>query len=157
MVSGSTTVLYRPYEAGDFAALYAIEEASFEPPFRFTAAYLRRLLENPRAATWVAEEQGVLAGFAVINCKGEPGRTIAYIDTIEVTQGRRGQGIGGALLNHIEDSAKAASASRIWLHVDAENTSAIRLYETHGYALEGKKEGFYPQKRAALIYAKRFQ
>jgi ribosomal-protein-alanine N-acetyltransferase len=157
VVSGSTTVLYRPYEAGDFAALYTIEEASFEPPFRFTSAYLHRLVENPRAATWVAEKEGVLAGFAVVNCKEqEPGRTIAYIDTIEVIQNWRGQGIGGALLNHMEDSAKAAGASLIWLHVDAENTSAIRLYETHGYALEGRKEGFYPQKRTALIYAKKF-
>lgn len=148
-------MLYRPYEAGDFAALYAIEEASFEPPFRFTSAYLRRLMENPRAATWVAEEEGVVAGFATVNCREqEPGWTIAYIDTIEVIPSWRGRGIGGSLLRHIEDSAEAAGASLIWLHVDAENASAIRLYEAHGYALEGRKEGFYPKKRAALVYAK---
>lgn len=148
-------MLYRAYKTGDFPALYAIEEASFEPPFRFSSAYLRRLLENPRALAWVGEEEGVPAGFAVANCKEqEPGKTVAYIDTIEVMRERRGRGIGGSLLCHIEDSAKAAGARLIWLHVDAENNSAIRLYEAHGYVQEGRKEGFYPRQRAALVYVK---
>jgi ribosomal protein S18 acetylase RimI-like enzyme len=38
--------------------------------------------------------------------------------------------------------------------VDAENASAIRLYERQGYVCEVREENYYPQGRAALIYAK---
>ncbi len=40
----------------------------------------------------------------------------------------------------------------IWLHVEAANASAIRLYEAHDYRCEGRKENYYPLGQAALIY-----
>jgi ribosomal-protein-alanine N-acetyltransferase len=67
----------------------------------------------------------------------------------------RGRGVGGALLGSIEDSARAAGAGLIWLHVEATNAAAIRLYEAQGYACDGRQENYYPQGRAALIYVKR--
>jgi ribosomal protein S18 acetylase RimI-like enzyme len=45
----------------------------------------------------------------------------------------------------------------IWLHVDAENADAIRLYEKHGYRYENKQEDYYAPGHAALIYAKRLE
>jgi ribosomal protein S18 acetylase RimI-like enzyme len=63
--------------------------------------------------------------------------------------------VGGDLLNRIESSARAAGAQRIWLHVEAANAAAIRLYEAQGYLCEGRQEKFYPESRAALIYRKR--
>ncbi len=148
-------MLYRLYAVKDFAALYAIEETCFDHPFRFSAGYLRKLIANPRAAVWIAEEDGVMAGFAIVKwSEEEPGRKIAYIETIEVAPSWRGRGIGGALLRHIEDSALAVEATHIWLHVDAENSPAICLYEAQGYTCESRQEHFYPRGRAALIYAK---
>ena len=145
---------YRPYNDADFAALYALEEACFEPPFRFGRAYLRRLLASAEAATWVAEEDGELAGFATVRVKEEAEQRIAYIETIEVDRRWRGRGAGSGLLQRIEGSAHTTRAAMIWLHVDAENASAIRLYEKHGYLCQGREENFYPQGRAGLIYIK---
>jgi ribosomal protein S18 acetylase RimI-like enzyme len=147
-------VLYRPYQEGEFAALYALEVACFEPPFRFGREYLRRLVASAQTATWMAEEDGVLAGFATVKWRDEAEGGIAYIETIEVDRMWRGRGVGGELLRRIERSALKAGAGLIWLHVDAENASAIRLYESHGYARKGKEENFYPRGRTALIYAK---
>ncbi|HEY1768547.1 MAG TPA: N-acetyltransferase [Terracidiphilus sp.] len=149
-------MLYRPYEAKDFAALYALEEACFDHPFRFSAGYLRQLLTHPRAAAWIAEEDGILAGFAIVRRGDEgPEGTTAYIETIEVAPNKRGHGVGGELMRRMEGSAQKTGATLLWLHVDEENVAASRLYEAHGYTREGRKEGFYPQGRAALVYAKR--
>ena len=41
-------MLYRLYQPGDFAALYAVEELCFEPPFRFSRAYMRQLIAKPQ-------------------------------------------------------------------------------------------------------------
>jgi ribosomal-protein-alanine N-acetyltransferase len=147
-------MLYRPYRPDDFAQLYAVEVACFEPPFRFSQSYLRQLVRSANAATWIADEDGGIAGFAVVDWTRDAGAVIAYIQTIEVTPERRGRGIGRELLRLIESAAQSAGAQIIWLHVDAENTSAIHLYEMHGYGREGREGNFYPRGRAALVYAK---
>ena len=147
-------MLYRPYEPRDFAALYAIEEICFEPPLRFSRAYMRRLVGSAGAATWIAEEDGELAGFAIVDWNSSGPGAVAYIQTIEVAPQHRGLGAGSELLLRVEASAMAAGARLIWLHVDAENAAAIRLYEAHGYQRQGREEHYYARHRPALIYAK---
>jgi [ribosomal protein S18]-alanine N-acetyltransferase len=147
-------MLYRLFQPADFAPLYAIEELCFEPPFRFSRAFMRQLTQSSRNATWIAEENGEMAGFAIVDLDPSDGAPIAYIQTLEVRPTRRGQGIGAELLRRIESSAKDAGAQSIWLHVDTENASAIRLYEAHGYTRQGREENFYARHRAAFIYRK---
>lgn len=145
---------YRVYQPSDFAALYAVEELCFEPPFRFSRAYMRQLVLSGKSATWIAEEDGELTGFAIVEWASREKVTSAYIATIEVRPGRREKGTGSQLLRRVEDSARAVSAGAIWLHVDAENSAAIRLYEAHGYVRQGREEHFYARHRDAFIYAK---
>lgn len=145
---------YRLYRPADFTELYAIEEACFQPPLRFPRSYMHQVVTSSRTATWVAEEECVLAGFAIVKRLREGAGLIAYIETIEVAAAWRRQGIGAELLRHVERSELEAGAQSIWLHVDAENTSAIRLYEAHGYRFRGTEEHYYARSRAALIYAK---
>lgn len=147
---------YRLYTPADFDALYAIEEACFKPPFRFPRSYMRQLVSDPETATWVAEQQSSMAGFAIVEWgEGKQG-PVAYIQTLEVLPSHRGQGIGSELLRRMESSARAAGAQSIWLQVDAENASAIRLYSSHGFILKGREENYYPQGRAALILGRNF-
>ena len=147
-------MIYRPFRPEDFAALYAIEEACFQPPLRFSRGYMQRLVRSARAATWVGEESGEMAGFAIVEWRDATGLVTAYLQTIEVAPEKRGQGVGGELMRLAEQSAQAAGAAAIWLHVDAENAAAIRLYEARGYRREGREANYYPRGRAALVYAK---
>lgn len=148
---------YRLYRPGDFAALYALEELCFQPPLRFPRAYMRQLVASPNAATWIAENGSRMTGFAIIEWPAEPAGRQAYIETLEVAPDQRGQGIGGELLRRIETSACAAGASAIWLHVDAENAPAIRLYEAHGYLRQGREENFYGSHRPAFLYRRQLE
>lgn len=148
------SVLYRRYHSDDFAQLYSIEEVCFQPPLRFGRRYMRRLADSPHTITWIAEEDGRMAGFSIADCSPAIDGMVAYIQTIEVLPAMRGRGVGRELLRRIEDSARARGAGAIWLHVDPQNTGAIRLYESHGYACEGRKENYYAHGRAALIYCK---
>lgn len=147
-------MLYRPYRSEDFAALFATEEACFQPPFRFGRRMMQRLVNSPHGATWIAAEEERLTGFAIVEWSEETDGVVGYIQTIEVAPEWRGQGIGRELLRRVEGSARAAGATVIWLHVDAENAAAIRLYEANGYEYEGRKDGFYALGRAALVYGK---
>jgi ribosomal protein S18 acetylase RimI-like enzyme len=146
---------YRRYKPRDFEALYALEEACFQPPFRFGRRYMRSVVGRENAATWVAEEDGAVAGFAVVHWQQRRGGVVAYLETLEVSQELRGQGTGGELLRRCEESSRAARAVAIELHVDTENEAAIRLYEAHGFELQGRVEGYYPEGRAGELYVKR--
>ena len=147
-------MLYRLYKPGDFAALYAVEELCFEPPVRFSRAWMRQLVQSSQAATWIAEEKKAMAGFAIVEWTTLPKGTVAYIQTIEVHPASRRRGIALELLRRIEDCARAAGARSIWLHVDQENSAAIRLYEGRGYLRKGREEHYYARHRPAFIYAK---
>jgi len=148
-------VNYRLYLPEDFDRLYSIEETCFQPPFRFGRRYMRNLAGSAHTAAWIAEEDGRMAGFAIAEWNRESGGMAAYIQTLEVLPEARGQGAGGELLDRIEGSARAADAELIWLHVDAENAGAIRLYEAKGFRCEGREENYYPKGRAALVYVKK--
>jgi ribosomal-protein-alanine N-acetyltransferase len=147
-------MFFRLYKSGDFAQLYAIEELCFQPPYRFSSTYLQQLVQSEASATWIAEPGGVIAGFAVVEWVLGTGAAEAYIQTIEVAPDHRRQGIGNELLRRLEYSAQSTGAHSIWLHVDAENEPAIKLYEAHGYRRERREEHYYARSRAAFIYRK---
>lgn len=146
-------MLYRLFKPEDFEALYAVEKICFQPPFRFSRAFMRSIVEASNGATWIAEEAGKMAGFAVGEWELEADN-FANLATIEVLPQQRGRGVASELLRRIEASARAAGASSLWLHVDTANANAIRLYEKHGFAFQGKKDHYYARDRGALIYRK---
>ncbi len=145
---------YRIFVPDDFSALYSIEKLCFEPPLRFTRRYMRELIESSASTTWIALDESMMTGFAILNCLTDSEGTAAYIQTIEVAPPHRHRGIGSQLLDRLESSAQAALAPVIWLHVDARNEKAIRLYQRSGFRQPGRQEHYYARNRAAVIYAK---
>jgi ribosomal-protein-alanine N-acetyltransferase len=143
---------YRPYRPSDFEALYAIERRCFQPPLRFKRTYLRQLTRARNGVTWVAERDTGTTGFAIVEWARQRDRTVAYLPTIEVLPEQRRQGVGGALLRKAEESAQIEGAEAIWMHVDARNEAAQRLYASYGYVAVGAAEDFYgPGRRADIL------
>jgi [ribosomal protein S18]-alanine N-acetyltransferase len=149
-----TKLNYRLYKPQDFEAVYGIEEVCFQPPMTFGRRYMRWLVQAQNAATWVAEDDGALTGFAIVEWTQAIHEISAYIQTIEVLPEMRGQGVGRELLKHMERSALEAGASSIWLHVDVGNFGAICLYERNGFVCAGDEENYYAPGRGAYIYRK---
>ena len=145
---------YRLFQPDDYHDLYAIEEVCFQPPHRFTRRYMRQLLASTDTATWIAEQNEAMCGFAIVEWSQQIGGIVAYIATIEVLPEYREIGIGAELLRRLEGSANAERAIEIGLHVDAENKPAIHLYERSGYRKSGRADHYYSRNRAAVIYVK---
>lgn len=145
---------YRLYQPEDFSSLYALEERCFAPADRFSRRYMRTLVSRACAATWIAEEDGRLMGFGIVEWRERNNEVAAYIQTLEVDPDLRRHGVGCELLSRIEASARAAGSALIRLHVEAANTAAIRLYVAQGYCCEGRRENYYSEGRAALLFVK---
>lgn len=85
--------------------------------------WINRLLheDEPAGLLWVARHEI------------EPGEWAAFVFNVEVVEEQRGRGYGRALMTLAERIALQAGETRIGLHVFADNTPALRLYESLGY------------------------
>jgi ribosomal protein S18 acetylase RimI-like enzyme len=93
---------------------------------------------RPGDAGVVAEADGEPIGAAYFRLFTEEDHGDGYYDdrtpeiAIAVWGGRRGQGIGGRLLESLHEAGREAGFERLSLSVAADN-AAVRLYERHGY------------------------
>ena len=59
-----------------------------------------------------------------------------YINEIRIREDYRNSGYGKALIKLVEESAKEMGIGALYIHAEANNPSAIRLYESIGYMME---------------------
>ncbi len=106
-------------------------------------------LANENAVFFTALCEGVVAGYAGMHCILDE----CYIDNVAVFPAYRRQGIAGALLDALEEAARARRAAFLTLEVRASNAPAIRLYRGKGYRQAGLRPNYYrkPQEDALLL------
>ena len=135
--------------------MYALDVVCFEKPFRFTRGAMRRFAEAKKARVVVAEEDGALVGFVILEVEeNDEGRT-GYVVTLDVEPAFRRRGIAGVLMSEVERLARLDGCEAMVLHVFTGNDSAIRFYTHAGFARLHRAEGFYGRGVDAWVYAKR--
>jgi ribosomal protein S18 acetylase RimI-like enzyme len=154
IVKPLTPVTTRLFEAPDLRALYAIEEACFELPLRFSRALMRSLAHDPDCRTWLGIVDNVRVGFAVVGLRGEDDPDVAYIWTIEVLPAFRRMGVARQLLMRLEESAREAGCVAIELHVSERNEAGLALYGVAEYVRTGVDVEYYGRREDAFRYRK---
>ena len=147
-------VTSRLFEAPDLRALYAIEEACFEPSVRFSRSLMRSLAHDPKCRTWLGILDDVRVGFAIVGLRGAGDPDSAYIWTIEVLPAFRRMGVARQLLVCVEESARDAGCAAIELHVSERNAAGLVLYEAAGYVQVGVDAEYYGRREDAFRYRK---
>jgi ribosomal-protein-alanine N-acetyltransferase len=147
-------VTTRLFEAPDLRALYAIEEACFDPAVRFSRSLMRTLAFSPECRTWLGILDNIRAGFAVIGLGTDDDPNLAYIWTIEVLPAFRRMGVARALLARLDETAVEAECTQIELHVSERNADGLALYEATGYERIGLEPEYYGRNEAAFRYRK---
>jgi len=87
---------------------------------------VRRFDEGPQ---WIAEIDGNPAG--TVSVLPEP--EWLYIRSMAVLPAAQGHGVGGHLLNAVEEYATGEGFEKLFLYTTHFSQSAIRLYEKHGF------------------------
>jgi ribosomal protein S18 acetylase RimI-like enzyme len=123
------------------------------PGDRLERSNFRYFLTKSKADLWMAEENGVVLGDAVVMYR--QGFHSARLYSIVVSPKARGKGIGAKLLAHAEDAAKARGCITIRLEVREDNAAAIGLYRSKGYDLIGRTDDYYEDGSTALRMRKR--
>lgn len=84
---------------------------------------------HPDLTRYLAQRDAQTLALAVVR---HPWLRGAYIELFAVLPGAQGQGVGGALLRHIEAVYRRRTGN-LWLLVSGFNTRARRFYECHGF------------------------
>jgi ribosomal protein S18 acetylase RimI-like enzyme len=150
-------VTIRLFEPDDLRALYAIEDACFEPAVRFSRSLMRSLTLDSACRTWLGILDDIRVGFAIVGLRGESDPTAAYIWTIEVLPAFRRRGVARQLLAGVESSATEAGCTSIELHVSERNSEALALYQTAGYVHLAIQPQYYGRREDAFLYRKQLK
>jgi ribosomal protein S18 acetylase RimI-like enzyme len=125
----------------------------FDPPLA------AQILAGAQAegSLFVAVAGGEVAGFYVHVPRGSF-LVFSYLHLLAVRSTRRGQGVGGQLLGHLEASALAApgypNRPKIFLLVSAQNPRALRFYERHGYQRKATIDDMFGDGDTELLMMK---
>lgn len=104
-----------------------------------------KMMEDPEQDVLVAEENGQLLGFAMVEyIKREETNSIyavheAHIVEIGVDETSQGKGIGTALIQAVKDAAKVRGCRSVQLDVWEFNKGALRFYEKLGFVTLRRK------------------
>ena len=145
-------VTLRDYRAGDSEAMHALDVVCFEPVFQFSRRAMRGFAEARGAITVLAEANGELVGFCVVQMEEQLG----YVVTLDVAASWRRQGLARRLMDEVESRVRAAGGLGMVLHVYKGNLGAMRFYESMEYGRAGMVQGFYGRGLDALVYRKRW-
>lgn len=144
------TVRLRPMRLIDLTAVLALEEELFAPD-TWTAAMYRDELSRPDTRVYLVAEDGAeIVGYAGLIAYDDE----AHVSTIAVAADRQGEGIGSRLLDALLEEADRRSPVVI-LEVRADNELAQGLYRRRGFAVIGRRRGYYQPSGADAVVMRR--
>ncbi|MGQ9427599.1 peptidase C39 family protein [Gilvimarinus sp. F26214L] len=152
--SARSGISIRPVHIEDLPGLLALELASFSSD-RLNRRRMKHWIQAPNRVFLVAESAGALVGYGLALL--HRGTRLARLYSIAVSKRARGQGVGRALLLEVE--ADAAKRGRLFMRLEVaqDNTGAINLYQSLGYAAFGTYSAYYEDHRDALRMQKRIR
>ncbi|MGC4152822.1 MAG: GNAT family N-acetyltransferase [Propionicimonas sp.] len=136
----------------DLDEIFALEEAGFDLPQRWSREAWQAELDNPDRLVLVRHDaRGLVVGVATFSLAAD----MADLLRVIVAPDSRGRGLGGSLVRAGMEWAKAVGADRMLLEVRPDNTPAVRTYQKLGFATLDRRRDYYGIGVDALVMAVR--
>lgn len=103
-------------------------------------------MRNPECVVLAARERRRFAGFAIMEYYDD----YAHLNLLAVHPGYRRQGVGRAMLEWLESTARTAGIFSVRLELRASNDAALAFYERLGYMRAGRRSNYYAGREDAL-------
>lgn len=129
-------------EADDIPALARLHQICFDQGWSEDS--LRATLAAPGVTALVAARDGGIRAFLVLRTVADE----AEILTLCTAPHWRRRALGGKLLQAARDLLRVQKIALWHLEVAADNAAARALYEAHGFAVTGRRKGYYTRPGA---------
>jgi ribosomal protein S18 acetylase RimI-like enzyme len=142
----------REFRAGDLDFIRALAKLAFSEYTPWSGRHTTRMAQRPTSRTFVAEVEGALAGFAIVDFAAPD---VATLDAIATDAPHRATGVGRALLERVELEIGSRGVRRLRLVTAEANVAALDLFFKRGFHIEQHKRAFYPRRQNAVVLEKR--
>ena len=142
-------MILRAWEEKDVDTIAEMEKRCF-PQDAWTKGMLSELLDSPYEWAVLAEEGGLVCGYACLFTLFET----ADLMNIAVDEPFRGRGIACRLIEALHEKAKELGAERVMLEVRVSNAPAIAFYQKYGYEKIAVRKNYYGNGEDADIMQK---
>ena len=142
-----------PVDAESIAVLYA--ELVSNPAVNVSPERIAEVSKYQNTALFVCESQGVVCGTALVCLCSDVmfnSQPFAVVENVVVSPSARSQGIGTALLHHIEAFCLANDCSKIMLLSSINREHAHRFFERARF-VGSSKRGFIKYRRNFVAMA----
>jgi ribosomal protein S18 acetylase RimI-like enzyme len=114
--------------------------------------------ENEDHACITYEKEGQILGFAYFAPAAMTDRTW-HLYWIAVSKGAQAKGIGGELLQHVEDAVRQKHGRQLLIETSSLShyEPTRRFYLKHGYEKAGAQPDYYADGDDMVIFRKRFE
>lgn len=122
-------MIIRELVIGDLEQIVTLEKRAFSVG-PYSKGMLKRMFLMERSFSFVADDEGTVLGYvSAIPLDDEN----ADVESIAVDPDSQGKGVGGMLLDAIEDGMRERGFIRSILEVRDMNFESVRFYKKHGY------------------------
>lgn len=139
-----TEPVIRDATAGDAEALAnLVTQLGYPAEARALPGRLDRLASNPGAVALLAVRGDSIVGLATMHVISPINRErdVAWLTTLVVDEAARGTGIGRALVDAVEDRARAAGCERLSVTTHENRPDAHVFYARIGFEYTGRRFG----------------
>ena len=145
--SGKSSFMVRTASGRDFPGIQLVETQCFSLPW--PDGVLRNLIFGSSRYCYVAEKDGNIVGYVGFLQVLDEG----HIFNVAVLPAHRRQGIGDLLVQKVIEHGINNLLNYLYLEVRESNSSAIALYEKHGFVSVGHRNNYYdkPIEDAVLM------
>lgn len=132
--TGNTRVSVRPAHVADAERLAELDQAAFEPMWRYPAPKHAEMIRR-QFYVLIAELESEVVGYQSSEIWGEQGQIVR----LAVHPSRQRRGIGTRLLAEAIRFFRSAHVEWVTLNTQADNTASRRLYERFGFVRTGEE------------------
>ncbi|MBP6770532.1 MAG: GNAT family N-acetyltransferase [Reyranella sp.] len=137
----SVGFVLHPLRAVDLDRAARLHREAFEPMGEpgWTRQDIAGLLASPGVAGFLVTETTFDIGMAICRVVADE----AELLTLAVDPGHRRRGAARLLLDAVVEKTRSGGAESLFLEVGADNPGARALYDSLGFAVVGRRAGYY--------------
>ena len=136
----------RPAVYGDVESIMAVEKTGISHPWDKES--IESVINDDNKICIVAVDESLIGYIYASFVLDE-----AEIGNICIVPECRGQGVGRSLIDSMLSDLKSRGVCKVFLEVESDNASAIRLYERSGFVKYNQRRDYYGPGRDALLYS----
>ena len=141
--------ILQPAREADLSRVAKLHAECF-PDDAWNSSSLATVLAMPGADGRICHDSnGTACGMLLDQCLGPEGEIL----TLGVAPAWRRRGVARALLQDLIARARAGGAQRLLLEVAADNTAALALYSSFGFARQGIRRRYYRRAQGPAVDA----